>query len=302
MIDCTARLSRILPVLALGVGLITAMAAMADGDDDDDEYEERDHMPRTLTERLVLDIRAGRLDADGDSEVVDELILKRDLPIPYSYISTLMHTPNAFGTGPACVVCHASNDPARSYRGLDLSSCAGILLGSAEDPARPILRPGEDPRHDPLGRRLRNNRMPLGTPFHQAPDPGAIALVEEWILAGAPDDAQFRDEVLPLFDTDGAFVEFMPACTTCHMSNQEPPSFHEMDLTSHAGIMLGADSVAKGVENATQIVIPGDPDASPILQHLVENRMPPGISPVEDRDHPNTRILFAWVRQGASCD
>jgi hypothetical protein len=25
------------------------------------------------------------------------------------------------------------------------------------------------------------------------------------------------------------------------LSNQEPPSFHELDLISHAGIMLGAD-------------------------------------------------------------
>jgi hypothetical protein len=29
--------------------------------------------------------------------------------------------------------------------------------------------------------------------------------------------------------------------------------------------------------------------------------MPPGIDPTEDRDHPNTQILFAWVKQGAQC-
>jgi hypothetical protein len=75
-----------------------------------------------------------------------------------------------------------------------------------------------------------------------------------------------------------------------------------MDLTSFEGIMLGADSVAKGVENATKIVIPGDPDNSPLIQHLVENRMPPGIDPTEDRDHPNTQLLFRWVEQGAKCN
>ena len=26
-----------------------------------------------------------------------------------------------------------------------------------------------------------------------------------------------------------------------------------------------------------------------------------GIGPAEDRDHPNTMILFAWIKQGANC-
>jgi hypothetical protein len=86
------------------------------------------------------------------------------------------------------------------------------------------------------------------------------------------------------------------------MSNQEPPSFHELDLSSYEGIMLGADSVAKGVNNATKIVIPGKPDDSSLFQHLVEDRMPPGISPTEDRDHPNTLILLRWIEQGARCN
>jgi hypothetical protein len=85
------------------------------------------------------------------------------------------------------------------------------------------------------------------------------------------------------------------------MSNQEPPSFHELDLTSYEGIMLGADSVAKGVDNATKVIIPGKPELSGVFQHLVEDRMPPGIDPTEDRDHSNTQILFAWVKQGAKC-
>jgi len=60
--------------------------------------------------------------------------------------------------------------------------------------------------------------------------------------------------------------------------------------------------VAKGVENATKVVIPGKPDESSLLEHLVEDRMPPGISPTEDRDHPNTRILLRWIEQGARCN
>ena len=127
-------------------------------------------------------------------------------------------------------------------------------------------------------------------------------LVKQWIADGAKNDDHFNKNVLPLFSTPNAFGPKTPACTACHMSNQEPPSFHELNLSSHAGIMLGADSVAKGVDKATKVIVPGNPDASFVWQHLAEDRMPPGIAPSEARDHPNTTILQAWIKQGAKCD
>lgn len=284
--------------LVLGVGVLVAQTALADPDDDDDHEEK----PLTVAQQLAIDMAQNTEGFEGDTAIVEELILRRGLPIPYSYVNMLMHTPNAFGPGPACVVCHSSSDPAKSYRGLNLSSCDGIRAGSTEDPARAIIVPGQDPAKEVLGRRLRNNRMPFGTSFHVPTSSPNIDLVEAWIRDGAVEDDHFKKDVLPLFATPGAFGPDAPACTECHMSNQEPPSFHEMDLTSFKGIMLGADSVAKGVDNATKIVIPGQPEASPLFQHLTENRMPPGISPMEDRDHPNTLILFEWVRQGALCE
>lgn len=255
----------------------------------------------SVNRQWLQDLHEGKIKIEGDHAAVDALILGRNIPIPYDYIATLMRTPNAFGQGPACIVCHSSNDPKTSYRGLNLSTCQGMRKGSTEAPARPIFTPGKPAAKSILGRRLRNNRMPLGVHFGVAPNPEAVTLVREWIASGAKDDAHFNEKVLPLFKTDNAFAPNMPACTTCHMSNQEPPSFHELDLSSYAGIMLGADSVAKGVANATKIVIPGKPDESSLLQHLVEDRMPPGISPTEDRDHPNTRILLRWIEQGARC-
>ncbi|TCO69393.1 hypothetical protein [Rhodovulum euryhalinum] len=283
-------------------GAALAQVAHADPGDDDDDHEEHEEQMLTLAQKLAIDLSDGTGTFDADTSVVEDLIIGRGLSIPYSYVNMLMHTPNAFGPGPACVVCHSSADPAKSYRGLDLSSCDGIRTGSTEAPARPIITPGNNPAKGILGRRLRNNRMPFGTNFQVPTRSPNIELVEAWIRDGAVDDQYFNDNVLPLFATEGAFGSDAPACTDCHMSNHEPPSFHEMDLTSFRGIMLGADSVAKGVENATKIVIPGAPEASPLLQHLTENRMPPGISPVEDRDHPNTLILFEWVRQGAPCE
>ncbi|EEW25476.1 hypothetical protein [Rhodobacter ferrooxidans] len=257
---------------------------------------------RTLSQQYLDDVRSGAIVIEGDSAAVSELILKRDIPIPYSYIAQLFATPNAFGSGPACIICHGSNNPTHAYRGLNLSTCDGLRNGSTEQPARAIFTPGEDPKNAIIGRRLRANRMPLGIAFNNPTDSAPILAIKEWILAGAPNDEHFTKEILPLFATDNTFGPDTPHCTTCHFSNQEPPSFHELNLTTYEGIMLGADSVAKGVDNATKVIIPGDPEASKVFQHLTEDRMPPGIDPSEDRDHPNTQILFAWIKQGAKCE
>ncbi len=259
--------------------------------------------PRTLAESLIQDIREGKVKVNSeDAGAVQELIVKRNIPIKYETIRMLMSTPNAFGPGAACVTCHSSQNPATAYRGLDLSTCNGIKEGSTEVPKRALFVPGTNPKRDILVRRLRNNRMPLGTGFHAPNDTPAFATVKNWILDGAKNDENFRKNVSPLFRKPNAFAPNSPACTACHMSNQEPPSFHELNLKTHAGVMLGADSVAKGVDKATKVVIPGQPDLSFLWQHLVEDRMPPGISPSENRDHPSTSILSLWIKQGAKCD
>jgi len=257
---------------------------------------------RTLAEQLIHDVKEGKVKAENnDSQAVKELIINRNIPISYQYINTLMNTPNAFGPGAACVLCHSSQDAAKSYRGLDLSSCKGLREGSTEEPKRAIFTPGSDATREILGRRLRNNRMPLGVGFHMTTDTQAVATVKEWIATGAKNDQQFNKNVLPLFNKSNVFAPNTPACTACHMSNQEPPSFHELNLRSYKGIMLGADSVAKGVDKASKIVIPGEPELSFLFHHLTEDRMPPGISPSENRDHPNTLILLQWIAQGANC-
>jgi hypothetical protein len=259
--------------------------------------------PRTLAEQLIHDVKEGKIKANADDAgAVNELIIKRNIPISYKTINTLMTTPNAFGPGAACATCHNSNDAAKSYRGLDLSTCKGIIEGSTEEPKRALFVPGADPKRDILIRRLRNNRMPLGAGFHLPNDTESYLAVKKWILDGAKDDENYKKNVGPLFRKPNAFGPNTPACTACHMSNQEPPSFHELNLRTHAGVMLGADSVAKGVDKATKVVIPGDPEKSFLWQHLAEDRMPPGISPAENRDHPSTSILTLWIKQGAKCD
>ena len=73
----------------------------------------------SLDRQLAEDIRAGKVKVEGDHAAVGALVIMRNIPIPYSYIATLMRTPSAFGDGPACIICHSSNDPAEAYRGLD---------------------------------------------------------------------------------------------------------------------------------------------------------------------------------------
>lgn len=280
--------------LCLAAALMVGLTSFAHADD---------KKPRTLAEQLIQDVKDGKVKPNSeDAGAVQELIVKRNIPIRYETIKVLMNTPNAFGPGAACVTCHSSQDPVTSYRGLDLSSCKGIIEGSTETPKRALFVPGKDPKRDVLIRRLRNNRMPLGAGFHAPSDTPAYAAVKNWIIDGAKDDDNYKKNVGPLFRKANAFGPNTPACTACHMSNQEPPSFHELNLKTYAGVMLGADSVAKGVDKATKVVIPGDPDLSFLWQHLVEDRMPPGISPSENRDHPSTSILSLWIKQGAKCE
>lgn len=258
---------------------------------------------RTIAEQFIQDMKDGKIaDAGAEDHVVQELIIKRSIPITYRYINILMNTPNAFGPGVACTTCHSSQDASKSYRGLDLSTCKGMIEGATENPKHTVFTPGKDPKRDHLIRRLRNNRMPLGIGFEKSTYTPNHMLVKNWIADGAKNDDHFKKNIQPLFVTPNAFGANTPACTACHMSNQEPPSFHELNLSTHEGIMLGADSVAKGVDKSTKVIVPGKPELSFVWQHLAEDRMPPGISPSEARDHPNTTILSAWIKQGAKCD
>jgi hypothetical protein len=307
----------------LGVGLIAASPALANGDggytniassdsggndhdeeDHDDDHDESYHedVPLTGLEAYYQALEKEPSYASSHEEAVAKLVQARNIAIPYDYVATLMRIPNAFGEGAACVVCHSSSDPQESYRGLDLTTCEGIKTGATEEPARALFEPGKS-GESRLRRYLRNNRMPYGVPFDAPRDTANIRTIKTWIDDGAKNDEFFENEVLPLMNDPQAFGGFQ-ACTDCHMSNQEPPSFHEMDLTSYEGIMLGADSVAHAAigQEPTRIVFPGDAAGSPFYQRLVENRMPAGIEPSENRDHPNIQILMQWIDQGAQCD
>jgi len=301
---CPARAATPMLAVLMALGWAVPQPAWAD-DDDDHEHEHAEHADEPPMDPMTAYFERYE-DAYGDMDLheaaVVKLVQNRNIAIPYDYIAMLMRTPNAFGEGAACVLCHSSNDPEGSYRGLDLTTCEGIHRGAMEDPVRPLFEPGKS-EDSVLRRYLRNNRMPFGIPFDAPRDTASIQAVRDWINAGAVNDQNFRDTVQPLFKDKMAFGGYQ-ACAECHLSNQEPPSFHELDLTSYDGIMLGADSVARAEEglDPVPIVIPGDADASPLYQRLTQNRMPAGVRPSENRDHPNIAILMQWINQGAPCD
>jgi len=116
-------------------------------------------------------------DFESHEEAVMELVVKKGIPIPASYIENLFKIPNAFGEGAACIICHSSNDPKKSYRGLDLTSCEGLLRGATEGKLEKVVVPG-DPKKSLIRRYLRNNRMPLGVPFNYPTDTPNILTVK----------------------------------------------------------------------------------------------------------------------------
>lgn len=235
------------------------------------------------------------------AEAVTKLVMERNIEISYDYVALLMRLPNAFGEGAACVICHGSSDPTKSYRGLDLTTCGGIIRGATEPPSRLVIFPGES-RKGLLWRHLHQNRMPFGVSFDHARDTPNIGVVRQWIDDGAKNDNHFNQEVLPLFSQQEAFgIEH--SCTNCHFSNDRD-SVSQLDLSSYKGLMLGAWAVKRAREGLppAKVVLPGSAEDSPLYQRLVENRMPAGIDPSESGDHPNTLLLMRWVEQGAKCN
>jgi mono/diheme cytochrome c family protein len=150
----------------------------------------------------------------------------------------------------------------------------------------------------------------------------AVDLIGAWVDAGAADGnfsftslndesctGDFTTDVLPLFTTEDAWFEGSQACTECHFDNSED-SRHEMDLSSHAGIMLGGDVLSD--PPGVAIVIPGNWSDSKLRARLRNNRMPPGWEfdieetnrdgPLLEHDGGNVfavELIGAWVNAGA---
>ncbi|MFQ5401492.1 MAG: hypothetical protein ACE5E7_18080, partial [Anaerolineae bacterium] len=234
-----------------------------------------------------------------------------------------------FDGSQACTGCHFANSE-NSYHEMDLSTYAGIMSGGdvlSEPPGVPILGQSEvgatdfDWAHSKLRARLRNNRMPPGWEFDiteenrdgpaltvNGVDIRAVDLIGAWVDAGAPEtdpfgdfSATFEADILPLFTEHNVWYEGSQACASCHFANSEN-SYHEMDLSTYAGIMSGGDVLSEppGVPILGQSEVGAtdfDWAHSKLRARLRNNRMPPGIAfdiTEENRDGP---IVLAGTRQ-----
>ena len=220
----------------------------------------------------------------------------------------------------ACVGCHFAASE-NSYHQLNMSTYEGIITGAdslESPPGVSILGQAEvgvgdfDWDHSKLRERLRNNRMPPGWTFditeanRNGPcvevgaegvtvklgkydcDLNAVGLIGAWVEAGAPNgeftygDAavNFERDVLPFFTGNSMWFEGSQACSGCHFAASES-SAHQMDLTSYAGILAGADTLESppGVSILGEST-PGAGDfnwsGSKLRARLRNNRMAPG--------------------------
>jgi len=122
----------------------------------------------------------------------------------------------------------------------------------------------------------------------------AVDLIGSWVDARASETelftytgidgnsypGTFETDILPLFTENGLWFEGAQACTGCHFANSEN-SYHEMDLSSYEGIMIGGDALSKppGVPLFGQSEIGAtdfDWDHAKLRGRLRNNRMPPG--------------------------
>ncbi len=135
----------------------------------------------------------------------------------------------------------------------------------------------------------------------------AVDLIGAWVEGGAPEtepfdyegadghmhQGTFEADILPLFTTNGLWFDGAQACTGCHFANSEA-SYHEMNLSSYEGIMLGGDVLSQppGVPLLGNSAV-GETDYdwahSKLRGRLRNNRMPPGWEfdiTEENRDGP----------------
>ena len=104
-----------------------------------------------------------------------------------------------------------------------------------------------------------------------------MSLFRRW---GFGAELVFERDVLPFFIQGDMWYEGSQACSGCHFGNTEN-SYHEMNLSSYEGIMLGGDVLSSppGVPLLGQSEVGAtdyDWEHSKMRARLRNNRMPPG--------------------------
>ncbi len=145
---------------------------------------------------------------------------------------------------------------------------------------------------DTLEEEVEGVPMPLVTP---ALTPGELDAVETWIAGGAQDDAFFEESVAPIFGTEVSLGGSRGKCTFCHYPGSPPP---RLDVTDPFGAngFVDVNATLGGVR-----VVPGDPDASVLMQKLLGDEEVGDPMPFVPERMTDAEVadLTAWIEAGA---
>jgi len=90
----------------------------------------------------------------------------------------------------------------------------------------------------------------------------------------------YETQIQPIFNSN---------CIGCHYVGSSSYNNHGLDLTSYSGLMLGGEDGA--------VIIPGNPNASDLLDEISDGDMPPGNNPDLSNYHIN--LIAQWIDEGA---
>ncbi len=179
-----------------------------------------------------------------------------------------------------CVRCHGGE---ATEAGLNLSSAQSLLTGSDSGP---VLQAG-DPDGSLLLVRVEAGEMPPEDEPSLSPD--EKELLRRWISEGA----HFADPQLGRKSVDQHRIIplMLLRCTACHGAQKQEGG---LDLRTPESMLAGGDSGA--------VIVPGDPDASRLVQRIRAEEMPPRRQLVEASVKPMTpdelALLETWIRDG----
>ena len=147
-----------------------------------------------------------------------------------------------------------------------------------------------------IGTELRPEVEGGAMPYEIAPlDDGQVDDVVAWIEAGANDDATFDPVSAILGTNDQTLGGASGKCTLCHYEGSPPPRLNVLDPFGDQGLVDVAATLG-----GTRVV-PGDPDASVMIQKVTgaqdEGESMPFVP--ERLTDGEIAILTAWIEAGA---
>jgi hypothetical protein len=174
--------------------------------------------------------------------------------------------------------------------GLDLSTPATIGRGGESGA---VVVPGR-PEESPLFEMVRDGEMPADKKGLLTE--AEVDAIRRWIEAGAPATTEPAGPTRPPANPEVTQHDVIPIllrrCTVCHGASQREG---RLDLRSRAAMLRGGKS--------GPALVPGDPEASLILEKIRAGAMPPKLRVVEVSVKPiepaETEVLARWIALGA---